>query len=363
VGHVLLRSEFYTAYTPYQPEVAQGNLQAIYEYQTMIANLTGMDVANASMYDGATALAEAALLVHAQTRREEILISKAVHPFYRQVVNTYCHRAGIRVTEIEIEDGATSVETLKDRLSDKTAGVLIQHPNFFGNLEEIDQFEKAVHDTGALFVVSVDPVSLGVLKPPGEYNADVATGEGQPLGNALNFGGPYVGIFTVKQNLIRRLPGRLAGVTVDQKGRRGFVLTLQTREQHIRRDKATSAICTNQQLCALASTVYLALMGKQGIPAVAEYSMQKAHYLADKLTGVPGIEMMFSKPFFKEFAVKTPVHPKQIIDALRKEKIFAGIDLNRFDYGIEDGLLIAVTEKRTKEEMDHYVEIMKSILS
>lgn len=363
VGHVISRSEFYTAYTPYQPEVSQGNLQAIYEYQTMIANLTGMDVANASMYDGASALAEAALLVQTQSRREEILISKTVHPFYRKVVGTYCHRSGVVLKEVGTENGLTDLGQLGDLMTEKTAGVLIQHPNFFGNLEEVEEIEKITHGAEGLYVVSVDPISLGALKPPGGYGADVVTGEGQGLGNPLNFGGPYVGIFAVTKALIRRLPGRLVGVTVDTQGRRGFVLTLQTREQHIRREKATSSICTNEQLCALASTVYLALMGKQGLPTVAHLSLQKAHYLAKRIEEIKGIERLFSQPFFKEFAVRCSVPPKRIIEEMRQEKIFAGIDLGRFDYGIEDGLLVAVTEKRTKEEMDRYVDVLRKIVS
>ena len=363
VGHIILRPEFYTAYTPYQPEVSQGNLQAIYEYQTMIANLTKMDAANASMYDGASALAEAALLIQAQTRKSEVLVSKAVHPYYRKVIGTYCQRSGACMSAVNVKDGVTDLEDLKSKIGENTAGLLVQHPNFFGNLEEVDTIGAMIHEAGGLYGVSVDPVSLGLLKPPGNYDADVVTGEGQALGNALYLGGPYVGLFAVKQNLIRRLPGRLAGVTVDKEGRRGFVLTLQTREQHIRREKATSSICTNEQLCALASTVYLALMGKEGIPAVANLCVQKAHYLADQLQKIKGISLMFPNPFFKEFAVKVPVKPKKIIDAMRKEKIFAGIDLGRFDYGINDGLLIAVTEKRTKEEMDRYVEIFKKMVS
>ncbi|HHS12431.1 MAG TPA: aminomethyl-transferring glycine dehydrogenase subunit GcvPA [bacterium] len=362
VGHVTSRSEFYTAYTPYQPEVSQGNLQAIYEYQTMIANLTGMDVANASMYDGASSLAEAALLAHTQTRRPEILVSKAVHPFYRETVKTYCMRSGVEVREIDIQNGGTDPDSLRGALSDQTAGVLVQHPNFFGCLEEVESMEKIVHEAGGLFVVSVDPISLGLLKPPGQYGADVATGEGQSLGNSVSFGGPYVGIFTVKQELIRRLPGRLVGVTMDSDEKRGFVLTLQTREQHIRREKATSSICTNQQLCALASTVYLALMGKAGIRTVAHLSTQKAHYMAGRLAELPGVDRLFSRPFFKEFAVRLPVSPQKAIDALRKEKIFAGIDLDRFDYGIKDGLLIAVTEKRTRGEIDRYMDVLKNLL-
>jgi glycine dehydrogenase subunit 1 len=359
---LLQRGEFFTAYTPYQPEVAQGNLQAIYEYQTMICELTGMDAANASMYDGASALAEAALLMNGQTGREEILIPKTVHPFYRQVVRTYCHRAGIVLREIPMKAGVTDMEVLGSNLSDKTAGVLVQNPNFFGIVEPSDRMASLVHDAGGLFGVSVDPISLGVLKAPGDYGAALVTGEGQARGNPLNFGGPYVGIFAVKKPLIRRMPGRLVGVTQDAKGRRGFVLTLQTREQHIRREKATSSICTNEQLCALASAVYLSLMGKEGFPRVAELCLQKAHYLADALVQIPGVKLLFDQPFFKEFVIRTPIPPRQIIDAMRKEKIFAGINLSRFDYGIEDGLLVAVTEKRTREEMDRYAALLRKLI-
>ncbi len=362
VGHIISRSEFYTSYTPYQAEVSQGNLQAIYEYQTMIAELTGMDAANASMYDGGSALAEAALLSNNVTRRKEILISKTVHPFYRQVVATYCHRSGITLKTIEEKEGVIDIEALEKQIGDQTAGVLIQHPNFYGILEDVETIERITHDAGALLTMSVDPISLGILKPPGDYNADIATGEGQALGNALNFGGPYLGIFAVKQKLIRKMPGRIAGLTHDVNGQRGFVLTLQTREQHIRRDKATSSICTNQQLCALAATVYLSLMGKKGMPAVANLCLQKAHYLTNKLEKLEGVTRYSNKSFFKEFAIKCPVPPKKIIDAMEKEKIFAGVDLGRFDYGIEDGLLIAVTEKRTKAEMDRYVEVFSKVI-
>lgn len=362
VGHIISRPEFYTSYTPYQAEVSQGNLQAIYEYQTMIAELTGMDAANASMYDGASALAEAALLSSNVTRREEILISKTVHPFYRQVVATYCHRSGITLKTLEEKDGITDIEALSKRAGDQTAGVLIQHPNFFGVLEDVESIEKIIHEKGGLLTMSVDPISLGLLKPPGEYNADIATGEGQALGNPLNFGGPYLGIFAVKDKLIRKMPGRIAGLTHDSKGQRGFVLTLQTREQHIRREKATSSICTNQQLCALAATVYLSLMGKKGMPAVANLCLQKAHYLAGELQKLDSVSLYLDKPFFKEFAIRCPISPKRIIEEMEKEKIFAGVDLGRFDYSMEDGLLIAVTEKRTKAEMDRYVEVLSNIL-
>jgi glycine dehydrogenase subunit 1 len=360
VGHVISRPEFYTSYTPYQPEVSQGNLQAMYEYQSMICELTGMDAANASMYDGASALAEAALLCQAATGRQEILISRSVHPYYRRVAATYCHRSGIRLVEVDVRGGVTDLEALRSAAGPMTAGVLIQHPNFFGLLEPVREVESVCHGAGGLFVTSTDPISLAILKPPGEFGADVATGEGQALGNPLNFGGPYLGIFAIRQELIRRMPGRLAGVTQDTQGRRGFVLTLQTREQHIRREKATSSICTNQQLCALAATVYLSLMGKNGLPKVANLCLRKAHYLAERLSGVPGFGLMFPGPFFKEFVLKTPVAPKEIIRVMLAEKIFAGIDLSRFDYGLRNGLLIAVTEKRTREEMDRFVEVLKT---
>ncbi|RKY80864.1 aminomethyl-transferring glycine dehydrogenase subunit GcvPA [candidate division KSB1 bacterium] len=362
VVHIVSRPEFYTAYTPYQAEVSQGTLQAIYEYQSMICDLTGMDVANASMYDGASALAESALLSSNHKRRQEILISKSVHPYHRQVVKTYCHRSGIVLKEIDIKNGVTDLEKLEQSITDNCAGVLVQHPNFFGSLEPVDEISEIVHKEGAIFTVSVDPISLGVLAPPSEYGADIVTGEAQVLGNALGFGGPYVGIFAATKELIRKIPGRIAGITQDSQGRRGFVLTLQTREQHIRREKATSNICSNEQLCALAATVYMALMGKKGIPAVANLCVQKSHYLAEKLTGISGVEPLFEAPFFKEFAVKLPVPAKEIIDKMKEKDIFAGIDLSRFDYNVDNALLIAVTEKRTKEEMDQFAEILSEIV-
>jgi glycine dehydrogenase subunit 1 len=362
IDHLISRSEFYTSYTPYQPEVAQGNLQAIYEYQSMIAELTGMDVANASMYDGGSALAEAALLVCGHTGRSDILLSKSVHPYYREVVKTYCHRSGIQVKEIDIQNGITDISQLKKVCDTNTAGLLLQHPNFFGILEPVETAESIIHETRGLYVISADPISLGILKPPGEFGADVVTGEAQALGNSLNFGGPYVGLFAVTQALIRRLPGRLVGVTRDIQGRRGFVLTLQTREQHIRRDKATSSICTNEQLCALASAVYLALLGKKGLQKVAELCTQKAHYLVDQIQKIKGFSLMFNQPFFKEFLIQCPISPQEIIDRLLAEKLFAGINISRFDYQMDNALLIAVTEKRTRSDMDHFVNALKALV-
>ena len=361
IDHLISRSEFYTAYTPYQPEVSQGNLQAIYEYQSMIAELTGMDIANASMYDGASAIAEAVLLATNHTRRPKVLISKAVHPHYRQVIQTYCNRAGITLSEIDLSNGVTDLAQLETAIDNETAGVFVQQPNFFGSLESVKEIADLAHKANALLGVSVDPVSLGLLEAPGNLGADIVTGEGQGLGNALNFGGPYVGIFAVTKELIRKLPGRLAGVTEDKEGRRGFVLTLQTREQHIRREKATSSICTNEQLCALASAIYMSLIGKTGLQTVANLCLQKAHYLAEEINKIPGYHLYFEQPFFKEFAVKCPIKPQQIIDSLLEKNMLAGINLNRFDYGIEDGLLVAVTEKRTKEEMDQLVDTIKAL--
>jgi len=359
IGHIISRSEFFTAYTPYQPEVSQGTLQAIYEYQSLIAELMNMEVANASMYDGGSALAEAALMAVAETSKNKILISKAVHPHYRQIIRTYCHGQKIENRLVELENGITKISDLTSKLDNDTAAVIVQHPNFLGNLEDVFEISRLTHGKEALMISSNDPISLGILEPPGNYDADIATGEGQCLGNSLNFGGPYLGVLASKFKLIRRMPGRIAGATVDNKGRRGFVLTFQTREQHIRREKATSNICTNQALNALAATVYLALMGKQGIQDVANLCLQNSHYLADEIQKLDGFELAFSSPFFKEFVITTPVPPAEIIDKLMLQNIYAGIDLSQFDYGIENGLLIAVTEKRTKNELDIFVEALK----
>ncbi len=362
VDHILLRPEFYTAYTPYQPEVSQGTLQAIFEYQSLICNLTEMDVTNASMYDGASALAEAALMAQHIKNRPEIVVSKGVNPFYRQVIHTYLHGQNIVIREADLEmSGGTDPEKLKQAVSDATAAVLVQHPNFLGVLEEVEKIEALTHANGALFVTSTDPISLGLLKPPGAYNADIATGDGQVLGNALAFGGPYLGLFSVKKEFIRKMPGRLIGKTVDLDGKPGYVMTLQTREQHIRREKATSNICSNHSLNALAATVYLSLLGKQGIREVANQCLQKSHYLAEKITEIPGFQLRFDRPFFKEFVLHTPVPPSEIISALTDRGILPGIDLSPFDYGLESDLLVAVTEKRSKHEMDEFVAALRKL--
>ncbi len=357
---IISRSEFYTAYTPYQAEVSQGTLQAIYEYQTMICRLTGMDVANASMYDGGSALAEAVLLALGHTGRNEVIIAGPINPNYLSVVRTYTHpkKADIKLTRFD--SGICDIDDLKSKVTDKTACVVVQQPNFFGNIEDVFEIEKLAHNVGALLIVAVDPISLGILIPPGEYGADVVVGEGQPLGIPLSFGGPYLGIFAVKEFLIRKIPGRLSGITIDRDGERGFVLTLQTREQHIRREKATSNICTNQGLMMLAATVYMALMGKHGLREVAKLCLQKSHYLAEQISKINGFKLKYNQPFFKEFVVQTPIPVSEIKRKLQQKKILPGIDLSKFD-GYGDGLLIAVTEKRTKKEMDLFIEELKNL--
>uniref|UniRef100_A0A7C6A803 Probable glycine dehydrogenase (decarboxylating) subunit 1 n=1 Tax=candidate division WOR-3 bacterium TaxID=2052148 RepID=A0A7C6A803_UNCW3 len=367
INHIISRSEFYTAYTPYQAEVSQGTLQAIYEYQSLICELFAMDVSNASMYDGASALAEACHMARDLTSRNKILIAETIHPYYTKVVRTYTEGLKIPIQLVKSTDGIVDLNELEKLIDDSVAAVLIQHPNFFGVLEPVGELEKIVHKQGALLVACVDPISLGILTPPGEYNADIAVGEGQCLGLPSSLGGPFLGIFTCKKEFIRRMPGRLAARTTDTEGKTGYVLALQTREQHIRRGKATSNICTNEALCALAAAVYLSVMGKQGIKEVAKQCLAKSHYLASAISQIKGFGLAFSKPFFKEFVVKTPVPSAQIIQAALKKRILAGIDLANFDGFKPDWqsnqggyLLIAVTEKRTRKEMDKLIRLLKT---
>ena len=361
IGEIISRSEYLTAYTPYQPEVAQGTLQAIFEYQSMICALTGMDVANASMYDGASALAEAGLLAVNQKKRNKLVITSTVNPAHRAVVKTYLQGADVELVTAPQVDGVTDLKSLSDLVDSDTAGLLLQTPNFFGCIEDADEMAKIAHDNDALFIVSADPISLGILKKPGESGADIVVGEGQSLGSPTQFGGPYLGIFAAKMELVRRMPGRIAGQTWDVDGKRGFVLTLQTREQHIRRERATSNICTNQGIVMLSAAIYMALMGKAGISSVAELSTRKSHYLAEQINDLKGYELMFSAPFFKEFVVKTPAAPSKLIESLLDEKIFAGIDMSSYDYGLENCMLVCVTEKRTKEEMDKFVNSLSKV--
>lgn len=358
VDYVISRPEFYTAYTPYQPEVSQGTLASIYEYQSLICELFDMDISNASVYDGASALGEAIHMARDLTLRKRILVADTLHPYYTQVIRTYADGLEVPVDVIPSSEGVIDVSALSDMLSDETAAVVISHPNFFGLLESVYEISDRVRATGAFLIVSVDPISLGLLAPPGTYGADIAVAEGQSLGLAQGFGGPYLGVFTTKQDHVRRLPGRLIGRTVDAEGADGFVTTLQTREQHIRREKATSNICTNQALCALAANVFLSTIGKEGLKQMANLSTQKAHYLADRVAQVAGCQMAFRGYFFKEFTVRTRRPAAQIIDAMLERGYLAGIDLGRFREEWSDLLLIAVTEKRTKQEMDSFIEAL-----
>ena len=361
VGHVIGRSEFYTAYTPYQPELSQGTLQTIFEYQTMICALTGMEVANASHYDGATALAEAALVAVRISRgkRKKVIISPAVHPEYRQTLRTYTRGTDILVAGDE--DLTRELDDLKAMLDEDTACLIVQNPNFFGQLEEVDGLADAVHEAGALLIVAVDPISLGLFRPPGEYGADIVVGEGQSLGNAISFGGPYLGIFACLDKYKRRMPGRLVGETVDVEGKRGYVLTLTPREQHIRREKATSNICTNEALCALAAGAYLAAMGKTGLRKVAELCYHKAHYAAQRIAAIPGFELRDDKPFFKEFVVRCPKPPADINRQLLQRKIIGGYELGKAYPHLADCMLFCVTEMNTREEIDRLVEALQEV--
>jgi len=359
IDTIVSRSEFYTAYTPYQAEVSQGTLQAIYEFQSLVCRLYGMEAANASMYDCASALAEAMHMARDISRRPKVLVAAGVNPTHVEVVRTYAHGLNIPIELVPLAGNVIDVDALARMFTDDVAALILQHPNFFGNLEPVRRASEIVHKAGGLLVVSADPISLGALEPPGAYDADIAVGEGQPLGIPLSFGGPYLGLMSAKRKYIRNLPGRIVARTVDTEGKTGFVLALQTREQHIRRERATSNICTNQALCALTASVYMATMGKTGIAEVARQSMAKAHYLAGGIAAVPGFETETSTPFFKEFVVRTPVPAAQVVEAGIKHGILAGVALERFDPEWKNRILVAVTERRTKLEMDAYCRFLK----
>jgi len=357
VAHVIGRSEFYTAYTPYQAELSQGLLQTIYEYQSMICQLTDMAVSGASLYDGASALAEGALMAMRVTKRNTVLVARSVHPHYRQVLKTYLSGLpNTQVKEIDLDEGRLSVSAFESAMDDSIAAVLIQQPNFFGQLEAAEDFGAKVHAKGGLLVMAVDPISLGVLKTPGEYDADIAVGEGQALGNTMSYGGPYVGFFATRQEMIRQIPGRIVGATSDVQGRPGFCLTLQTREQHIKRERATSNICTNQALNALASAVYLATLGKNGLKEVASLCLAKAHEAFKKIVAIPGISPAFPHPFFKEFVVKTERPVGDILAQLLSQDIFGGIALEGYFPELKNHLLVCVTEKHRSEDIDRLVQ-------
>lgn len=357
VDHVLSRSEFYTAYTPYQPEISQGELQAIFEFQTMICELTGMEVANSSMYDGGTALAEAAMLSAGHTKRKKVLISSAVHPEAKEVVKTYAKGQYIDVVEIPQKNGVTDLETLQNLAADDIAAVIVQYPNFFGRIEPMEEIEQIVHANKSLFVVSSNPLALGALTPPGKFGADIVAGDAQPFGIPTAFGGPHCGYFAVTGKLVRKVPGRLVGQTKDDQGRRGFVLTLQAREQHIRRDKATSNICSNQALNALAASVAMTALGKKGVREMAVANIQKAHY-AKNVFKLNGFELVYDGPSFNEFIVKVTKPVKEINQQLLTKGIIGGYDLGRDFPELEKHMLVAITELRTKEEIDAFVKEM-----
>lgn len=361
VDAVASRSEFYTSYTPYQPEASQGNLQALFEYQTLITQLTGMDVSNTSLYDGATAAAEAVLMAQRATRRGKVVVLESVHPEYRRVLATYLANLPTELVTLDTPLGSAPAQRLAETVDDQTACLLVQHPNFFGCLEDVEAAAQVAHQAGALVVVAVDPVSLGLLTRPGRYGADIVVAEGQSLGCPMSFGGPYLGILACREKFVRSMPGRLVGQTVDRRGKRCWVLTLQTREQHIRRQKATSNICTNQGLLALRAAVHLAALGPQGLRGVAELCLRKSRYAAARLAELPGVEPAFAPPTFKEFVVRLGGRDvPALVDAAADEGILAGVPLGRWYPRWHDCLLIAVTEKRTKSQIDRLVEVVGS---
>ncbi|HEX9675899.1 MAG TPA: aminomethyl-transferring glycine dehydrogenase subunit GcvPA [Anaerolineales bacterium] len=361
VDHILRRNEFYTAYTPYQPEISQGTLQAIFEYQSLMCTLTGMEVSNASHYDGATALAEAVILAlnHHRGGRRKIILSPAVHPQYRQVVRTYTQGMGLEIAGDEaLSAGAQSLAAMLDA---NTAMLAVQYPDFFGRIQDFGPLAEAAHAVGALLCVVVNPLALGYLKPPSEFGADVVVAEGQPLGIPLSYGGPYLGIFTTRQEYVRKMAGRLVGETVDSRGQRGYVLTLTPREQHIRREKATSNICTNQGLLALAVTVYLSVMGPKGLQRVAELCYRKAHYAAQQIARLDGFRIWNEGPFFHEFVVQCPRPVKEINDGLLDYDVLGGYDLGQDYPELAGHMLLAVTEMNSKEDIDELVELLPEV--
>jgi glycine dehydrogenase subunit 1 len=361
VNHMLLRGEFFTAYTPYQPEISQGELQAIFEYQTMVCELTGMEVANSSMYDGATSLAEAAMMAAGHTGRKKVIISRAVHPEARSVLGTYAYGQGVELTEVGYDSqGLTDTAALEAALDEGTAAVIVQYPNFFGNVEDLAAIEKIVHAKGALLIVSANPLALGILEAPGKLGADIVVGDMQPFGIPASFGGPHCGYFATSAKLMRKMPGRIVGQTKDEEGKRGFVLTLQAREQHIRREKATSNICSNQALLALAAAITLSALGKQGVQEMAMMNLQKAHYAKQALQA-KGISATFAAPFFNEFAINVGKPVADVNNKLLAKGFIGGYDLGLVYPELAGHMLIAVTELRTKQEIDALATELEAI--
>ncbi|MBK9526829.1 MAG: aminomethyl-transferring glycine dehydrogenase subunit GcvPA [Acidobacteria bacterium] len=359
VDHLIQRSEFFTSYTPYQPEISQGTLQYIFEFQTLVCQLTGMEVANASMYDGSTAMAEAYLMAQRVTRREKVIVAKSVHPEYREVATTYDQHGDSEIVEIDFDEATGRVVGL-DALDDRTAALVVQSPNFFGCIEDLQSLADAAHAVGALFIVVVtEAISFGLLKPPGEFGADIVVGEGQSWGVPMSFGGPHLGLFATQDKFIRQMPGRLCGVAYDKNGNRGFVLTLSTREQHIRREKATSNICTNQGLIALAATIYMETMGKTGLQEVAEQNAQKAGYAKQQIAAVAGYSIPFSSPTFNEFVVRGPRPALEVLEKVRIENgIVGGLALSKYYGGHDNDILVCVTETMSKANIDAFVDAL-----
>ncbi len=364
VPHLAKRAEFYTSYTPYQPEFSQGMLQATYEFQTMVCQMTAMDAANASLYDGSTAVVEAALMAVGPGGRGEVIVSRALDPQYRATLRTYAHTRGFVVREIGLESGATSASELRAALSDDTKAVIIQHPNFFGALEDVHAIEQAVHETKALFIVTItEPASLGALEPPGAYGADIVAAEGMSLGSPIGYGGPALGLFATRNEFVRRsMPGRIVGKTVDDRGQTGYVLTLQTREQHIRRERATSNICTNQELLAIFTTIYLSALGKQGFAELGAQCLRKAHYAQQAICALPGFALAFDRPFYDEFAVTCPIPVERLNAELRDRGVIGGYDLSRNYPEMEHAALFCVTEARTRDDIDTLVSALEEIV-
>src|SRR6266516_2610052 len=364
VPHLQRRSEFVTSYTPYQPEVSQGMLQAIYEFQTMICQITGLDIANASLYDGATALVEAVLLAVGPGGRGEVVISQGVDPQYRRVLHTYAHTRGFSVKEVPARNGVTSLEDLGEAVSAGTSAVVIQQPNFFGCIEDMRAIELVAHKGKAVFVVNItEPTSLGVLASPAEYGADIAVGELMSFGNTMSYGGPALGFMAARSKYMRLLPGRLVGQTIEEGGGKqtGYVLTLQTREQHIRRERATSNICTNQSLLAVGATIYMAALGKQGFRELGELCLQKAHYAFRQITALPGFKATFGAPFFDEFAITAPITAQKLQLHVEQAGIIGGYALGNSYSDMPNDMLFCVTETRTKEDIDYLVQVLKEV--
>ena len=364
VRHLLSRSEFYTSYTPYQPEMTQGVLQALFEYQSCVCSLTGMDVSNASLYEGGHALAEACLMAHARTGRNRIVLSAGVHPESLQVLRTYTRNLDTEIVVVPLgADGRSDLAAVKAQLNASTAALVLANPNFFGSIEDAAPFAEAAHAVGALFVMSVEPVSLALLKSPGECGADIACGEGQSLGIPLSYGGPYLGFLAAKMELVRQMPGRICGQTKDNRGQRAFVLTLQTREQHIRREKANSNICTNQTLLALAATIYLGSVGPQGLKEVASQGASKAHYLAAEISKIKGVKLRYAAPWLNEFTLDLGVDAGPVLRAMQAKGILGGVALGRYYPERGREILVTVTEVKKKAKLDRYVAALREALA